>query len=510
LANLAPDDFLSKDQSEHRRVIELLAGDEIRAADAATIATGTPGLDLMEAAGRAVADHAAAMCPVPGPVLVVCGPGNNGGDGFVAARLLDDRGYEVRLALIGERDVLKGDAADAASRWNGEVRSFEPSLILGCALIVDAIFGSGLVRDVDGVARTAIEAINASGKPVLAVDIPSGVDSDSGRVRGAAIRAAATVTFFRLKPGHILLPGRALAGRVDLAQIGIADTVFDRMPAKTFLDRPGLWFETFPRPDAASHKYTRGHALIAAGSEMTGAARLAARAALRAGAGVVTLAANPEVLAIYQTALEAVIVRPMAGLGDYTKLLEDDRRNALLIGPGAGQGEDTRDLVRAALKSGRAVVLDADALTSFETQPRALFAAIAAGERPVVLTPHEGEFKRLFRQAFDALPSKLDQAREAARMSGAVIVFKGADTVIAAPDGRAAIADNGPPWLATAGSGDVLAGIVTGLLAQNMPGFEAACAAVWMHGEAGADIGPGLISEDLPDALKGVLRGLLS
>ncbi len=491
-------------------MIELLTSEEMRAADAAAITAGTPGMGLMEAAGRVVADQAAALCPAPGPVLVVCGPGNNGGDGFVAARLLAERGYEVRLALLGERDTLKGDAADAASRWNGEVRSFEPSLILGCALIVDAIFGSGLARDVDGAARGAIEAMNASGKPMLAVDIPSGVDSDSGLVRGAAVRASTTVTFFRFKPGHKLLPGRALAGNLQLAQIGIPDTVLDRIPVRTGLDRPALWGDAFPRPDGASHKYTRGHALIAAGSEMTGAARLAARAALRAGAGVVTVAANPEVVSIYQTALEAVIVRPMAGLGDYVKLLDDDRRNALLIGPGAGHGEETRDLVRASLASGRAVVLDADALTSFETQPRALFSGIADREEPVVMTPHEGEFKRLFRQVFDATPSKLERAREAAKLSGAVVVFKGADTVIAAPDGRVAIADNGPPWLATAGSGDVLAGIVTGLLAQKMPGFEAACAAVWMHGEAGTDIGPGLIAEDLPDALRGVLRGLLS
>jgi ADP-dependent NAD(P)H-hydrate dehydratase / NAD(P)H-hydrate epimerase len=491
-------------------VIELLTSEEMRAADAAAITAGTPGMSLMEAAGRAVADQAVALCPAPGPVLVVCGPGNNGGDGFVAARLLAGRRYEVRLALLGERDTLKGDAAGAARRWNGEVRSFEPSLILGCALIVDAIFGSGLVRDIDGAARGAIEAMNASGKPVLAVDIPSGVDSDSGLVRGAAVKASTTVTFFRFKPGHKLLPGRALAGTLQLAQIGVPDTVLDRIPVRTGLDRPALWGDAFPRPDGASHKYARGHALIAAGSEMTGAARLAARAARRAGAGVVTLTANPEVVSIYQTALEAVIVRPMAGLGDYVKLLDDDRRNALLIGPGAGHGEETRDLVRASLSSGRAVVLDADALTSFETQPRALFSGIADREQPVVMTPHEGEFKRLFRQVFDATPSKLERAREAAKLSGAVVVFKGADTVIAAPDGRVAIADNGPPWLATAGSGDVLAGIVTGLLAQKMPGFEAACAAVWMHGEAGTDIGPGLIAEDLPDALRGVLRGLLS
>lgn len=489
-------------------MIELLSNEEMRTADAAAIAAGTAGINLMEAAGRAVAEKAAEMAGGPGPVLVLCGPGNNGGDGFVAARLLAERGRDVRLALIGERAALRGDAALAASRWRGEVRNFDPSLILGCSLIVDALFGSGLARDIDGPAKAAIEAINASGKPVLAVDVPSGVDGNSGLARGVAVQAAETVTFFRFRPGHKLMPGRSLCGRVSLAQIGIPKTVLERIAPKTFLNAPELWDAAFPQPGAASHKYTRGHALIAAGTEMTGAARLSARAALRAGAGLVTLAADPSVLPVYQIALEAVIVRPMADPDAYAALLADERRNALLIGPGAGTGEATRGHVRTALGTGRAVVLDADALTSFEAQPRALFSAIAEGQK-VVMTPHEGEFRRVFRAISGETPSKLERARAAARLSGAVVVLKGADTVIAAPDERAAVSDNAPPWLATAGSGDVLAGIVTGLLAQGMPAFEAAAAAVWMHGEAGTEVGPGLIAEDLPDALRPVLRRLM-
>jgi hydroxyethylthiazole kinase-like uncharacterized protein yjeF len=491
-------------------MIELLTRGEMGQIDELSAAGGFPNIDRIELAGAAVADIAASMCASPGPVLVVCGRGNNGADGFVAARLLSERGYEVRLALIGDRAAMKGDAAEAASRWRGEIRSFEPKLALGCGLIVDAIYGAGLSRDVEGEALDAVEGINASGKPVLAVDIPSGVDGDTGLVRGAAVKAAATITFFRFKPGHVLLPGRALCGEKHLAAIGIPDTLLEKIVPRARLNRRAVWDAVFPRPDELSHKYTRGHALIAAGSEMTGAARLAARAALRAGAGVVTLAANPDVISIYQTALEAVIVRPMTGVEDYQKLLEDDRRNALAIGPGAGISGTTRELVRVALGSGRATVLDADALTSFETQPRALFSAIEAGGGQAVLTPHEGEFKRLFGAVLQQTQSKLERTREAAKLSGAVVVFKGADTVIAAPDGRAVIADNGPPWLATAGSGDVLAGICVGLLAQGMPGFEAACAAVWMHGEAAAEVGPGLIAEDLPDALRPVLRGLLS
>jgi ADP-dependent NAD(P)H-hydrate dehydratase / NAD(P)H-hydrate epimerase len=491
-------------------VIELLTNEEMKTADAATIAGGVPGIDLMEAAGRAVADAARGMCPVPCTVAVVCGPGNNGGDGFVGARLLAEWGYPVRLMLLGSRAALRGDAAVAAKRWAGEAERFDAGTLKGCGLIVDALFGAGLTRDLDGEAKAAVERINASDCPVLAVDVPSGVDGDSGRVRGVAVKATKTVTFFRYKPGHLLLPGRMLCGERVLAQIGIPDAVLPEIGSRSFHNVPALWRAGYPEPSLESHKYTRGHALVAAGSEMAGAARLASRASLRAGAGVVTVAASTEMLPIFKAALEAVIVRAMDDLDDYAHLLEDKRRNALLVGPGAGLGADTRDRVRMALGAGRPVVLDADALTSFETQPRALHQAIAASDRPVVMTPHEGEFRRLFRQIAEGSDSKLEKARAAAALSGAVIVLKGADTVVASPDRRAAIADNGTPWLATAGSGDVLAGIVTGLLAQNMPGFEAACAAVWLHGEAGSSIGPGLISEDLPDALPGVLKRLLS
>ncbi len=492
------------------RVIEILSNAEMGNADALTIASGVPGIHLMEAAGAAVADRALAMMPSAGPVLVICGPGNNGGDGFVAARLLAERGHEVRLALIGDRRDLKGDAALAAARWKGEVRGFDPSLIPGCGLIIDALYGTGLSRDVDGVARAAIEAVNAAEKPVLAVDIPSGVDGDTGLVRGVAVQATATATFFRLKTGHKLLPGRVRSGEIHLSQIGISESVLEKISPRTCLNGRAQWDALFPRPNVLSHKYSRGHVLAAGGSEMTGAARLAVRAAIRAGAGVVTVAVSPDVLSVYQITLDSVIVRAMETPEHYAELLTDERRNVLLLGPGLGHGSRTRDLVRLALASGRAVVLDADALTSFENQPRSLFDVVKAADRPVIMTPHEGEFRRLFAKVFSETPSKLDRARGAAAFSGAIVVFKGADTVIAAPDGRAAITDNAPPWLATAGAGDVLAGIISGIVAQGMPGFEAACAGVWIHGECGNEAGPGLASGDLPDALQPVLRRLFT
>ncbi|MGQ4272656.1 NAD(P)H-hydrate dehydratase [Terrihabitans sp. B22-R8] len=488
--------------------MELLTNEEMAQADALAIAGGVDGFDLMLAAGQAVAEAAETMCSLPGPVIVLCGPGNNGGDGFVAARLLAERGYDVRLCFMGERASVRGAAAKAAALWRGPVEPFAEADLFGTALVIDALFGAGLARDIDGDAAVIIQAVNASAAKVLAVDVPSGVDGTTGSVRGTAVRADRTVTFFRYKPGHLLMPGRAHCGERVLAQIGISSEVLKTIEPVLFRNDPPLWRGDFPVPGADSHKYTRGHSLIAAGSEMTGAARLAARAALRTGAGLVTLGAPPGVMPIYQAALEAVIVRPMEGMDGYRSLLEDVRRNALLIGPGIGGGEVTRCIVLAALESGRHVVLDADALTEFEKDSQLLFDAIRKNGAKVVLTPHDGEFRRLFKALRPISESRLERARLAAEASGAIVILKGSDTIIAGPEGRAAIADNAPPWLATAGSGDVLAGIVTGLLAQRMPAFEAACAAVWMHGEAANIAGPGLISEDLPDALRGVLQRL--
>jgi len=327
-----------------------------------------------------------------------------------------------------------------------------------------------------------------------------------------AVRAAEAVTFFRRKPGHLLLPGRLHCGKVRVADIGIRAEVLERIRPRTFANDPPLWARAFPIPRIENHKYARGHAVVVAGEMWRGgAARLAARAALRAGAGLVTIASPREALGVNAAASLAVMVRPVDGPAELSTLLSDRRLNAVVLGPGGGVGEEMRALVAAALEGDRAVLLDADALTSFSENPTALWDGIAArGDRATVLTPHQGEFARLFKDppCRDA-PSKLHAARAAAARSKAVIVLKGPDTVIAAPDGRAAINDNAPPWLATAGSGDVLAGMIAGLLAQNMPAFEAACAAVWIHGEAASAFGPGLISEDLSEALPEVYRRLV-
>jgi hydroxyethylthiazole kinase-like uncharacterized protein yjeF len=447
-----------------------------------------------------------------GPIVVVAGRGNNGGDGFVAAAELAARGREVSVVLLCERDSLQGDAALAARGWKYPVLPFNPQALGKPALIIDALFGAGLNRPVKGEPHDMIEAINANGAPVLAVDLPSGINGTTGLVMGSAVRATATVTFFRRKPAHLLLPGRMHCGRVRVADIGIPRSVLDEIKPQTFENVPDSWRAAFPVPQMDGHKYARGHAAVVSGDvASTGAARLAARGALRAGAGLVTVASPRESLAVNAAALTAVMVRAVDTTIEFGEMLADRRFNACAIGPGAGVGERTRDFVHTALEAKKHLVLDADALTSFADAPERLFESIKVSADPqVVLTPHEGEFPRLFSDLSNKHPgrSKLERVRDAAVRSGAVVLLKGSDTVVASPDGRATIASNAPPWLATAGAGDVLAGFITAMLAQGVAAFEAASIGVWMHGEAAREAGPGLIAEDLPEVLPAVFRRL--
>jgi ADP-dependent NAD(P)H-hydrate dehydratase / NAD(P)H-hydrate epimerase len=489
-------------------MIELLTTAEMAEADRLAIAGGTPGIALMENAGRAVADSVCARHPPGAQVAVVAGPGNNGGDGFVAARVLAERGYRARVLLLGERSRLKGDAALAAQRWTGTCALAVPEALAPADAVVDALFGAGLDRPVEGLARAMIEAMN--GAPcVHAVDLPSGINGTSGAMMGAAVNARETVTFFRRKTGHALLPGRLHCGNIRVADIGIPASVLDQIRPRTWSNTPGLWGNDFPLPRVDGHKYSRGHAVVVSGGlASTGAARLAARGALRAGAGLVTIASPRDALAVNAATNLAIMVRQVDGAKELAEFLHDPRRNAVVLGPGGGVGATMRELVLAAVAGDRAVVLDANALTSFADEPQALIKPLLARRAAAILTPHEGEFARFFKLLIDNSQSKLERARAAAAVGGAVVLLKGPDTVVAAPDGRAAIADNAPPWLATAGAGDVLAGIAAGCLAQGMPGFEAAAAAVWLHGEAGSEAGPGLIAEDLPEALPRVYRRL--
>jgi hydroxyethylthiazole kinase-like uncharacterized protein yjeF len=480
----------------------LLTSTEMGAVDRLAAAGVVPVGGFMEAAGAAVAVAIGARWSTR-PVTVLCGPGNNGGDGFVAARHLSAAGWPVTVAVMGSRAALSGDAAHASGLWTGAIVPFTAKCLDGAGLVVDAIFGAGLSRPLSGAALAIVEALKDRPVPVCAIDVPSGVDGSTGAVLGAAASADLTVTCFRKKLGHLLYPGRGLCGDVVLADIGTPVSVLNMVRPMAWENDPALWLDRFPWPQAESYKYTRGEVLVLGGEAITGASRMTAIAASRGGAGMVTLAAPAKVWNAYATSLINAIVQSFDGLANFSAMLADVRRNVIAIGPGAGVGAATRAYVVAALATHRTVVLDADALTSFAEAPEDLFAAIKG---PCVLTPHAGEFKRLFHFTGD----KLHLARSAAKQCQAVVVLKGPDTVIASPDGRAIINANAPPQLATGGSGDVLTGFVAAMLAQGMPAFEGAAAAVWLHGAAAAAFGLGLVADDLPDALPHVLQRLVA
>lgn len=472
---------------------ELLNAAKMREADRRTIAHGTSGFVLMQHAGNAVARHIMRHWSER-PVLAVCGTGNNGGDGFIAASALAEHGWPVTVALVGSEDALKGDALLAFRHWrgHGEVAAFSAELAGMHALIVDALFGTGLARQVAGESLAAIQAMNAAGTPVIAVDLPSGIHADSGEIMGEAVNAAHTVTFFRAHPGHFLLPGKRHTGTLHVADIGISSDILSELKIEVRLNHPALWQQCMPEPEIDAHKYHRGHCLLSGGNATrTGATRLAALAALKAGAGVVTVAAEADALPLYATAAKALITRACETAEEFKELAEQKNITSLVIGPNHGQTERTHAFTLAALATGKPCVLDADSLSVFKDDAEALLSAL---HEHCVITPHNGEYERLFSHK----GSTLECALKAARDIQSVAVVKGNDTAIADASGRAVINASAPAWLATAGAGDVLAGMIGGLLAQAMPTFEAAAAGVWLHGFSASLAGAGVIADDLP------------
>lgn len=486
--------------------VELLSVKQMSQADRLMMGRGISGFALMKTAGEAVA-AVIKRDWTKRRVLVLCGPGNNGGDGFVVAELLREAGWPVTLACLVTPAQLTGDAALAAEHWQGPVLALSGLNLSGIGLVVDALLGAGLNRPVAGIVADLANLVNCAGLPVVAVDMPTGVNGDTGEVMGRSFKAHSCVTFFRKKPGHLLYPGRACCGRLIVAQIGIRADVLEDIQPVLFENSPALWKGVAPRPDELCHKYKRGSALVfSGGAYESGAARLGARAALRVGTGLVTMACPPEALAVNAAHLDEIMLLKCEGTSCIENISLVKKITAALIGPACGVGSATRQKVQALMAQPFSIVLDADALTSFEGETNILLDGLTAED---VLTPHEGEFNRVFVDVLAVSENRLTAARLAAKTAGAVVVLKGADTVIAAPDGRAAINANGVPWLATAGSGDVLAGLVVGLLAQSMPAFEAACMAVWLHAEAGQTLGAGLIAGDLIEQMPALLNDLL-
>ena len=489
----------------------LLTAQQVRAAEQFAVQAGTPLIVLMERAGLAVAEMVMTRY-TKRPTVILCGPGNNGGDGFVAARHLAAKGWPVRILLYGKLEELAPEAKVAASRWRGAVITatlpvLENAVQKGAQLIVDALYGIGLRRPVTGEAASLMQFINRAGIPVVSIDIPSGLNPDTGQIYGQSIVADLTVTFFRKKLAHVLMPGRMLCGDVAVADVGIPDAALNHISLQVCENHPDLWIGYFPQPQLNQNKYDRGHVLVLGGAEMTGAARLAALAAQRIGAGLVTIAAPQSAFIIYAAAMTSIMVRAL-GEGDafmtaFQKLLDDPRRNTIVLGPGAGNNEETKQAVLMALASKKRCVLDADALNVFAGDAGALQQAIHPQS---ILTPHDGEFERLFEGIIDLKADKITRAREASAYIGCPVILKGADTVIASPDGLAIVNANSPATLATAGSGDVLAGFIGGLMAQGVEAFPAGCIATWLHGAVASEFGPCLVAEDLITGLPNILK----
>lgn len=475
----------------------LLTPDEMGAADAASAESGNPSFGLMERAGQAVAASALRHFPAALRFVVLCGPGNNGGDGYVAARALADVGASVAVYHLGDPQKLKGDAKQARELFPLPSQPLENCHPRNGDVVIDALFGAGLARAVPQPVVDVIHKVREARIPVLAVDLPSGLCGRRGIPLKAAFEASYTVTFMTPKPGHLLLPGRSLCGEVEVVDIGIPARIVHSVAGKIRENVPALWRGLLPEAGPDSHKYRRGHLAVFSGpAGRTGAARLSAAAGLKAGAGLVTVASPSDAMEVNAASLTAVMLRQIDTVEDLEAWLRTAKLAAFVLGPGFGIGERARQFV-SALRD-RPLVLDADGMTSFRDDPSELFDAFVDGDTHLALTPHEGEFSRLFPDlASDENLSKVEKAVKAAERAHAAIVYKGADTVIAAPDGRAHIDTNGPPWLATAGSGDVLAGMIGALFAQGMPAFEAAAAAVYLHGEAAKRVGRGMTAEDL-------------
>ncbi|MFT3724988.1 MAG: NAD(P)H-hydrate dehydratase [Hyphomonadaceae bacterium] len=481
----------------------ILTCDEVRVAEQRSVEAGLSLWALMQKAGQACADVLHAEFP-DGRVIVLAGPGNNGGDAFVAAQRLRDLGRNVWLYDLAPKSERTPEGQNALNALTGPRQPLEDMRVHTDDIVLDGLFGAGLSRPLAGEAAFAVEQVNASGAKVVAIDVPSGINGDTGAITGPAIGADVTVTFCCKKPAHVLQPAASQCGEVVPAEIGFGKFLAEVGGNRLNENAPSLWSHALRWPTATSHKHQRGRlAVVSGGLANTGAARLAAHAGLRSGAGLVTVLCPPAALMVVASSVTAVMTSSFASAEDL--VVQTERSTAIVIGPAAGVTDATRANVEALARTGRSLVLDADALTVFAGKVETLRSILSA---PAILTPHTGEFERLFPGVLASSSTRIEAVRAASKQVGCIVLLKGPDTTIAAPDGRAVINTHATPFLATAGAGDVLAGIIGGLLAQGLDPFAAACAGAWMHGDAGLRIGAGLTAEDLDAALRDVIRGL--
>jgi len=472
--------------------------------DKRTIKKFIPGYKLMENAGGVIFKIIKKKFKKKKKIKILCGPGNNGGDGFVVAKLLEENGFQdVELFCLVTKNKLKGDAKIAANNFNKNLKSFNDFKISSNDLIIDGIFGSGLKRNISGNLKKIIEKINLKKPYCISIDTPSGINGDTGEIQGTALKSNDTITFTTKKPGHLLSPGSEYCGNVIVGDIGINLEKLSFKP-RIFENHPDNWRSKFPWPNQKSHKYTRGFSLIICGEKMTGASRLAARAAARIGCGLLCLGVPRKSFNIYSTENPIALIEIVDDKKDLNNLLKDKRINTILIGPGFGISKKKLELILKVVKEKkRLIVLDADALKNNFKK------ILLKNKTKIVITPHEGEFLQVLKDLnIKNKKNKFSIVIEFIKKTKINLILKGNKTLICSQDGKISINTNTSPFLATGGSGDVLAGMITGLISQGMDIFNACCASVWIHGEIGRMKGPGLIAEDLPEMIPKVLKKL--
>jgi hydroxyethylthiazole kinase-like uncharacterized protein yjeF len=436
--------------------------------------------------------------------LILCGVGGNGGDGFIIAQELFNKGWDIQVSIIGDKNKIKGDSLRALNKLKLKIFSFNEINLDKPKLFIDAIYGIGFSRKVNKKECIILNIIDKHPAPVIAIDIPSGIDCNNGKILGFAAYCDLTITFSTLKTGHILLPGSEKINKIKILDIGISKNIINKIEPNVKINNKNEWVKEIVWPKIDDHKYSRGYSLIIGGPKnMTGASRLAAMSAQRAGSGIVALATEKEAAEIYFISLTSQLVKTYKNLKEFNAIINESRIDSIVIGPGLDVSSKSILKIKSALKTNKRIVLDAGAISCFKNKLEMLIKILSGKE--VILTPHEGELKSILPDLSGSLISK---ALKAAKILNTIVVLKGATTVIASPNNKAFVNTAGAKWLATAGSGDVLAGIIGGLLSNKMKTFYAAAYGVWLHSEAGKYLGPGLIAEDIPKILPKILKNI--